>query len=32
MQKGLENLKNGAASAVKYVFNISETTGAGSGQ
>ncbi|KAI6799897.1 GroES-like protein [Hortaea werneckii] len=32
VQKGLENLKNGAASAVKYVFNVSETAGAGSGQ
>ncbi|KAI7580781.1 hypothetical protein KC316_g8804 [Hortaea werneckii] len=32
VQKALENLKYGAASAVKYVFNISETPGAGSGQ
>lgn len=32
IQKGLENLKDGTASAVKYVYKISETPGAGSGQ
>ena len=32
VQKALEKLKNGSASAVKYVFRISETEGAGSGQ
>ncbi|KAK4624630.1 Trans-enoyl reductase fsr4 [Fulvia fulva] len=32
IQQGLENLKNGKASAVKYVFRVSETEGAGSGK
>lgn len=32
VQKGLENLKDGKASAVKYVFRIAETEGADSGQ
>lgn len=32
VQKGLENLRDGKASAVKYVFRIAETEGAGSGQ
>lgn len=32
IQSALERLKDGTASAVKYVFKISETEGAGSGQ
>lgn len=32
VQKALENLRDGKASAVKYVFRIAETEGAGSGQ
>ena len=32
LQQGLENLRDGKASAVKYVFRIGETEGAGSGQ
>ena len=32
VQEGLQNLKDGKASAVKYVFRISETEGAGSGK
>lgn len=28
VQKGLENLKNGNASAVKYIFKIADTEGA----
>lgn len=31
IQSALESLKNGKASAVKYVFRISDTEGAGSG-
>lgn len=31
IQSGLERLKDGTASAVKYVFKISDTEGAGSG-
>jgi hypothetical protein len=31
IQIALERLKNGTASAVKYVFRISDTEGAGSG-
>ncbi|USW54688.1 hypothetical protein Slin15195_G080070 [Septoria linicola] len=32
VQQGLENMKNGKASATKYIFRISETEGAGSGR
>lgn len=32
IQKALENLRDGKASAVKYVFRIEETEGAGSGK
>lgn len=31
VQKALENLKDGTASAVKYVFKVEDTPGAGSG-
>lgn len=32
VEKGLQNLKDGTASAVKYIFKIEDTPGAGSGQ
>jgi NADPH2:quinone reductase len=32
VEKGLSNLKDGTVSAVKYIFKIEDTTGAGSGQ
>lgn len=32
VEKGLSNLKDGTVSAVKYVFKIEDTPGAGSGQ
>jgi NADPH2:quinone reductase len=32
IEKGLSNLKDGTVSAVKYIFKIEDTPGAGSGQ
>jgi NADPH2:quinone reductase len=32
IEKGLSNLADGTVSAVKYIFKIEDTPGAGSGQ